>query len=450
VRRAFSPAMPRDPRLVRRSKSVEVELAPVEVQTRAPSEQPFEAAAASPEPLISAGPRSFTERAATIARIRATLTDVRIPEPLIEKILAGWEREWRGWTERTVEDNKEVFAQTHLLAKVKVHRDGASRQMCVDIARDLSFQGARRKGKGMIRLLADGRIHLLFRYHPGSTPEDLAAIEIEFTARQRFKAAWEAKAGAQTPDPLDQYLVLARKETGHRSASSGLNVTRFVFEMADGTLCNLIRDTAEDPLPIDILNRNLQEALILCRDTVQGLSYVHERGFVHGDVQPKNILRVMGRGKLSDFETIQDIRAPFQPSGTYPYTAPEVFQKMDSLQHNHPSMDMFSFGVMLLEVLSPAYGGYLHDICIEACPMIREPGEGPADTYEQTKAKIQEVQKDLRKKGEPWTLVADLIDIDPENRPDSATAAQRFATALATLPLREFRYDTATDRLARV
>jgi serine/threonine protein kinase len=227
---------------------------------------------------------------------------------------------------------------------------------------------------------------------------------------------------------------------------SGRVVTRYVFEMAEGTLCNLMRNKDDEPLPSDVLDKNLHESLKICLDTLEGLAHLHSRGFVHMDIQPKNILCVMGQGKLSDFETLRHVQESFLPGGTFPYTAPELFHQMDSLPHNDPSMDMFSFGVMLLEVLSPTLGGNMHDICIGACPMCREPDEGPADTHEQTRVKIEEIQEVLRKKGEPWTLVADLIDIDPSRRPTSAETRDRFGRALQTLPRQEFRYHTATAR----
>lgn len=455
IRRVFSPSIyrqspPPEPALEqpRRSISVGLEMPPLYLRSQTPPDRCQTAAAASPAlaNAKSPEPHLVSERYKTAIHIRSALTDLRIPETLIDAILTGWETEWRDWVECSESEGREVFRQTHRLARVKVHRDRETGQMCVDIARDLSMHGTRRSGKGMARLLADGNMHLLFRYHPGDTPEDLAAVETEFTARNRLKEAWMAQGTANDTDPLDRYLVLATKEAHHISSRSGKVVTRFLFEMAQGTLCNLMRDADEEPLHAAILDKNLRESLKICLDTVEGLALLHSRGFVHMDIQPKNILRVMGRGKLSDFETLRHVREEFKPGGTFPYTAPELFHQMDSLQHNDPSMDMFSFGVMLLEVLSPSFGAEMHDICISACPMCREPDEGPADTHEQTKAKIERIQAILRKKGEPWTLVAALIDIDPAKRPTSAETRERLDRAFKTLPRKEFRYHTATAR----
>ena len=432
----------------RRTICVGVEPTPLYLRSPTPPDRGQTPSAASPimAPARSPDPHLPSERAKTAAHIRTALTDLHIPETLIDTILTGWETEWRNWAERSEIDGREVFRQTHRLAKVKVHRDHETDQMCIDIARNLSMHGSRRNGKGMARLLADGHVHLLFRYHPGDTPEDLSAVESEFIARNRLKEARTPQGDADGIDPLDRYLVLANKEAYHIGLRSGKVVTRYVFEMAEGTLCNLMRDDDEEPLPDDVLNKNLRESLKICQDTIEGLTLLHSRGFVHMDIQPKNILRVMGRGKLSDFETLRHVREEFAPGGTFPYTAPELFHQMDSLPHNDPSMDMFSFGVMLLEVLSPSFGAEMHDICISACPMCREPDEGPADTHEQTKVKIERIQGILRKKGEPWTLVADLIDIDPAKRPTSAETRDRLGRALQTLPRKEFRYHTATER----
>lgn len=112
-----------------------------------------------------------------------------------------------------------------------------------------------------------------------------------------------------------------------------------------GTLRNLmaspVRLTRADIVP-------------LVSDVLAGLAYVHQRGIVHCDVKPENILlRYCGDrwvAKLSDFGLAQpkQVRTPgsLVQVGSPPYAAPERFY-----QQALAASDLYSVGILLYELL---------------------------------------------------------------------------------------------------
>lgn len=119
----------------------------------------------------------------------------------------------------------------------------------------------------------------------------------------------------------------------------------FVMEYIEGV--NLRRILAEGPLPQD-------RALMIVGQICDALHAAHEKGIVHRDVKPENILiDAAGNVKLVDFGLAAPPRdAEDGPSGgvimgTPDYTAPEVLE--DQADHR---ADLFALGVMLYEMLT--------------------------------------------------------------------------------------------------
>ncbi len=95
-----------------------------------------------------------------------------------------------------------------------------------------------------------------------------------------------------------------------------------------------------------------EEALKVLRHLIEGLSFLHSRGYIHSDIKPENVFgkRVLKSilWKLGDFGLLK-IRGSvsvIDVKGTLGYIAPEVFRG-----EIHRSSDIFSLGCLLYFLL---------------------------------------------------------------------------------------------------
>lgn len=142
-----------------------------------------------------------------------------------------------------------------------------------------------------------------------------------------------------------------------------------VMELVDG-----------DPLDA-VLRRGLPppaQALVWTRQICDALAAAHERGVVHQDVKPANILvRADGRAKLVDFgiahhQAVGPAAAPDTLVGTLAYMAPERFEGAVA----DPRSDLYAVGCLLTELCTgrPPFTGSglaeMHRRHVEATPPV--------------------------------------------------------------------------------
>ncbi len=156
------------------------------------------------------------------------------------------------------------------------------------------------------------------------------------------------------------------------------------------------------------------------------LAYVHERGIVHRDVKPSNILMTSsGETKLGDFGVAQvhdasTLTIAGSMLGTVSYMAPE---QLEDAQVG-PSADVWSLGIVLLECLMGrrVYEGSPSEIVARR---LREPVPLPADLPV------------------PWKILfGGMLD----HRPDQRLSATDIAALLATSPYVVPWSPTSTER----
>jgi hypothetical protein len=151
---------------------------------------------------------------------------------------------------------------------------------------------------------------------------------------ERFRR--EARSVAQLAHPNIVTVIDRGEENGRQY---------IVFEYIEGD--SLKQVVADGPLPVpDVLELALQVA--------QALAFAHDRGLVHRDVKPQNVLLTEeGQAKVTDFGIARslDVQGVTQTGtvlGTSDYIAPEQArgQRVDR------KTDIYSLGAVLYELLT--------------------------------------------------------------------------------------------------
>jgi TonB family protein len=152
-------------------------------------------------------------------------------------------------------------------------------------------------------------------------------------------------ADAADPDQLSRWQSAAQLShpnlirifASGRSQVDGVPVLYVVMENADDNLGQLL---PERPLAAE-------EAADLLPPLLDALSYLHDKGFVHGRIQPSNILAVGDRLKLSSDQLVSPEAANGNRRRRDLYDAPETAAGIIS-----PAGDLWSVGVTLVAALT--------------------------------------------------------------------------------------------------
>ena len=157
----------------------------------------------------------------------------------------------------------------------------------------------------------------------------------------RFKGMKKPTEG-EIATQLEHPYVIRTYEYGTTTKEE----TYLLMEYLGGSGVNTI--LASDPSKLD------GKRLFYLRQGAEAIKYVHEKGFIHRDICPRNFiltndLKIM---KLTDFGLSVPATPMFmQPgnrTGTPNYMAPELVRRKPTSQQ----LDIFSFGVSAYEILT--------------------------------------------------------------------------------------------------
>ncbi len=124
----------------------------------------------------------------------------------------------------------------------------------------------------------------------------------------------------------------------------GIECLGLVMELAQNSLTKRLQQSSLAISEVNALVKNLASAL----------QYLHEKGIVHRDVKPNNIMQVNGQWKLTDFGISRILNncngsdtSPTNQVGTIAYAPPEAYKGKISL-----AWDLWSLGVVIAEILT--------------------------------------------------------------------------------------------------
>jgi hypothetical protein len=187
----------------------------------------------------------------------------------------------------------------------------------------------------------------------------------------------------------------------------GREVSYIVMEyVPGGDLKDLVRERGPVPGP---------ELSKLGAGVAAGLAHAHERGVIHRDIKPHNIL-LDGRGqpKLTDFGIARALDASgVTRTGSYLGTA--MYSSPEQLQGERvtPKSDVYSLGATLYEAATgepPFSGGQIEVASQHVSKSPRPPGELNGTVGEELEA-----------------LILACLDKDPDSRPTAEELRERLA-----------------------
>jgi len=155
-------------------------------------------------------------------------------------------------------------------------------------------------------------------------------------------------------------------QTSERAIASLRREADYLRQLAHPSFQRLLEERLEAPLPLLVceyvegpsLSSLIDDGPISPADTVlvglqlaSALHFLHQRGMVHLDLKPGNVLVREGRIVLIDLGLSRPIGSPNPPGGirgTADYMAPEQCR----MEPADPAMDLFALGAVLYELVT--------------------------------------------------------------------------------------------------
>lgn len=194
-----------------------------------------------------------------------------------------------------------------------------------------------------------------------------------------------------------------------------------VMQFIDGSdLYSILRSFRADKTFMEA-----EDALHIIRDVCRALDYVHDKGVIHRDVKPSNILLDKdGQAYLSDFGLALNTRVGTlgETFGSAQYMAPE---QAISSANAEPRSDLYSVGVILFEIFTGRLPFQAEDPLKLALCHIKDPVPPPRSLRAEIPPEIEAV------------ILKSLAKAPSERYPNGAALVAALEAALRTGAMRE-------------
>jgi hypothetical protein len=214
---------------------------------------------------------------------------------------------------------------------------------------------------------------------------------------------------------------------GAADSANGARVFDFLYESGRGAA--VVMALVEGVSLREMITRRgplgAEAALVVLKDTLQGLAAAHALPVTHRDLKPDNVL-IDARGwcTLTDFGIAVKASKRIPGRGTPPYMAPELWDGASS----DPASDIYAATVTLLESVTgkPPFSGGLRQVR-------RQHKSAPVP--------LDQVDQALQ------ALIASALAKDPADRPQSARSVVHDLEAAAVHAYGPFWEDRGRDEL---
>ncbi len=175
---------------------------------------------------------------------------------------------------------------------------------------------------------------------------------------------------------------------------------------------------------------NHETAVRIALEILTGLEKLHDKGFVHRDLKPDNVLIMNGTHCLADFGISREIKTHSKATGTagtLEYMPPEAFEKTPSVT---PATDIWAVGVILQRLLTGKLPYPQDDQpSLIAAILMSEPDPMPPEVPERLRAIVSKALK--KNRVERFASAAEMRAALAEAiRPTEAPAAKKPSSTI--------------------